>query len=68
MALNDDSIAVACADRTLGHILAFLYQMEKKYPGEAWEDEALEPIRSIMDQLCGWCGKDYQLYGKKNGN
>ncbi len=68
MALNDDSLAVACADRTLGQILHFLYQMEKKCPSENWEDEALEPIRGLMDQLCGWCAKDYQLYGKKNAS
>lgn len=65
MPLNDNSIAVACADRTLGHILGFLYQMEKKYPNENWEDEALEPIRNVMDQLCGWGSKDYNLYGRK---
>lgn len=66
MSLNDESLGVASAWKKLNSVLVFLNKMEEKYPNEPWDDEALEPIRGTLDQLCGYCHYSYQLYGKKN--
>lgn len=58
------------AMRQLSDALHICYQIEEKWPSiykqMNLDDELAEKIRGVMDQLTGWCSKEYHLFGFNN--